>query len=150
MAFIFGLAMSGQIAKAQTCNSLSGLTIFEGSWQEDKQDQKTIENWKIVSEDSIEGTGEIYNGKGDRISFESLRIVQMSDEIFYIAKVTHNDFPTSFKLVKCGYNKFEFENLNHDFPKNITYLFKEPDRLLVTVTGDNDEGFNINFQRILK
>lgn len=147
MAFIFGLAISGQIARAQTCNSLEDLSVFEGSWQEEKQDQKTIESWIIVSEDSIEGTGAVYDGSGDRISFESLRIVQMSDEIFYIAKVTHNDFPTPFKLTKCGHNKFDFENSNHDFPKKITYLFKGPDQLFVTVSGDNDEGFNISFQR---
>ncbi len=146
MTFIFGLALSSQIAKAQTCNSLADLAIFEGSWQEEKPGQKTIENWKIVSKNSIEGTGAVYNGSGHKISFESLRIVRMSDEVFYIAKVAQNDFPTSFKLIKCGHNKFEFENSNHDFPKRITYLSNTPEQLFVTVSGKDGEGFDINFQ----
>ncbi len=137
-----------QNAGAQTCSGLDDLEIFLGSWQEIKEDKKTFEVWYKVSSNTIEGSASISDQSGNLKNSENLRIVEMSDEIFYIAKVSENSLPISFKLIRCEENRYEFENPQHDFPKKISYLFKSPTILLVQVSGEDGDGFEINFQKI--
>ena len=70
----------------------------------------------------------------------------MSGDIFYIAKVHHNELPIAFKLTQCSDSVAVFENPEHDFPKKIEYKLTDQDRITVTV-GSSGEGFKIDFQR---
>ncbi len=142
-----GFAVTHSIAGAQTCDSIEGLKLLEGNWQDKDQNQTITETWRRVTETTFEGVGKTLDPEGNILSSESLRIVAMSGEIFYIAKVAQNEYPTSFKLTGCDQNNFEFENPEHDFPKKITYEFKSPDTLFVTVNDSNGNGFEINFSK---
>ena len=94
------------------------------------------------------GKGQEFDGTGKRKSVETLRLLEMSGEIFYVAKVSDNEFPTAFKLTECNTSRFVFENTKHNFPKKLIYDFRTQNNLLVSVTGDTNEGFEINLARI--
>lgn len=132
-------------AKAGSCSfSLMEKTL--GVWQ--ATDGKTIvkESWHKVSAKTIEGYGET-SLQGQIKNRESMRIVEMTDGLFYIAKVSHNDVPIAFKLVKCTDDTFVFKNEKHDFPKRIEYKFFHRNKMLVKVSDGKEEGFTINFAR---
>jgi hypothetical protein len=143
-AFIF----ASQNADAQTCGHLDNLEIFVGSWQEINEDITTLEVWDRVSSNTIEGKGSIFAKSGNMTNSESLRIVEMADEVFYIAKVAENAMPISFKLMRGEENRFEFENSQHDFPKKISYFFRSPTTVQVHVSDEDGAGFEINFQKL--
>jgi hypothetical protein len=69
----------------------------------------------------------------------------MSGEIFYMAKVVSNDLPVAFKLTSCTTNTAIFENSQHDFPKKLSYQLNKDKSITVSVSGENDEGFLIEF-----
>ena len=81
-----------------------------------------------------------------RVSQESLRLVEMSGEVFYVAKVGHNDLPIAFKLTSGSDDRAVFENPQHDFPKRLEYRLTEG-RLVVTVSDGGTRGFTLDFTR---
>lgn len=145
--FLICITAFSQRVFAQSCKSLDDLQVFLGNWRAESPNNVTTESWAKVSDHSFEGKGLVEDRSGSPDSSESLRIVEMSGEIFYIAKVKANEFPTSFKLTRCNQSKFDFENPTHDFPKKISYKFIKDKKLIVTVGGNDDEAFEINFQK---
>ena len=103
------------------------------------------ESWRSVSNHTFEGAGETNND--GKVSRESMRLVQMSDEIFFIAKVAHNERPVAFKLARDSTpSRAIFVNAEHDFPKQIVYRQDGPD-LVVEVSDGVSKGFEIHFSR---
>ena len=133
---------------AQTCSTLNEMTNLLGNWQDKNSEGVTTETWHKVSEKSFEGTGSNYNTVTNIKTIESLRLVEMSGEIFYIAKVDKNEFPVSFKLTKCSKQLLQFENSTHDFPKKLTYTFVNPTTSHVVVSGDEGISFEITYTKI--
>ena len=74
-----------------------------------------------------------------------MRLVEMSGEIFFLAKVNHNKRPVAFKLTQCLARTAVFENSDHDFPKKLEYKLISGNKLTVTVSDGHDKGFTINF-----
>ena len=143
--FIFSIITN---ANAQSCASITALNIIVGEWMQQDVKGTTKETWKKISDKTFEGKGQVFDGAGKIQSVETLRLVEMSGEIFYIAKVDDNEFPTAFKLTECSTSRFVFENSKHDFPKKLTYDFRDQDNLLVSVMGDANNGFKVSFTRI--
>lgn len=102
----------------------------------------------MISPHTFEGIGETRSTINHELSSsESLRLVEMSGENYYIAKVAHNPRPISFKLVDCGARRVVFENPDHDFPSKLDYRAVGADRLTVEVSGDAGEMFSLHFTR---
>ncbi|NVK21695.1 MAG: polysaccharide deacetylase family protein [Kangiellaceae bacterium] len=116
-----------------------------GQWQtQPKKPSKAItqEVWHKVSDNTFEGKGLVVKSQTIQ-SEESLRLVQMQQEIFYLAKVSHNEMPTAFKLVSCK-DGLLFENQQHDFPKQIHYKFSDGN-MQVEVNDGANKGFELIF-----
>ncbi len=133
----------------------SRLQTFEwmlGSWQQDGKplDGKSmIEQWTKVSPRTFEGSDYTANNGIGQPS-ETLRLVEMSGDIFYIAKVGHNPRPVAFKLVPTDDRSARFENPDHDFPTRITYRREGDSEMTVTVEGaEEGRGFQLRFRRIV-
>lgn len=136
------------VAQAKGCDSLESLAWLVGNWYSESSKLKIKESWIEVSSKSFEGAGETYSiPKKGVVSAETLRLVEMSGEIFYIAKVASNDLPVSFKLTHCTNKTAMFENPQHDFPKRINYELTSENDLSVFVSGENGKGFSINFTK---
>ncbi len=127
---------------------LSSLEWILGQWKSDDGTTVTKENWIKVSSKTFEGMGSAQNKSNNEIlNSETLRLAAMSNEIFYIADVSHNEFPVAFKLTESNDSLAVFENKTHDFPKKIEYQLINMDSMNVTVS-DGDKGFLIKFRRV--
>jgi len=131
---------------AQTCSSTNVIKNIVGAWESNQGNEIMKESWSKVSKKTFEGSGAAYFNEKVK-SHESMRIVEMSGAIFYIAKVNHNLFPVAFTLVKCTDKTFVFENNQHNFPKRIEYKFLHENKMLVNVNDGKGEGFTISFTR---
>ena len=132
--------------QAQACGTLESLNWLLGNWNSANSKLKISESWQQTSAKTFEGSGYTYSiGKNKIVSTETLRLVEMSGEIFYMAKVASNDLPVAFKLTNCTANMAVFENAQHDFPKKLHYQITTAKNMTVVVSGANDKGFSIDF-----
>ena len=140
---------------SQQLDPINDLSIFNwlsGTWEHKGDKSITIEKWEKISPSTFEGKNYVRKINDQEPNFsESLRILNMKGEVFYLAKVDHNEMPVPFRLISRSVDKFIFENKNHDFPKRITYTFYSPDSLTVNVRGienNNSKEFFLSFGRI--
>lgn len=134
-------------ALADKRNNLDDLIWLLGEWVAENRDNTVVEKWRAVSDSTFEGYGfTLQSEDGKMISHESLRLVAMSGETFYLAKVGHNKMPIPFRLAECKKSLARFENPQHDFPTSITYRLVALDTLSVKV-GNGEKQFEILFRR---
>ncbi len=132
--------------QARACDTLESLAWLIGNWSSESSKLKISESWKQIGDKTFEGFGYTFSIKKNNIvSSETLRLVEMSGEIFYLAKVASNDLPVAFKLTNCTAKSAIFENSKHDFPKKLNYQLTKDKNITVFVSGENDEGFSIKF-----
>jgi len=135
-----------QWAGADTCSELDELSWMAGHWETATRSSRVIEQWLRVSNDTAEGLGETYDLEtGELKSRETLRLVQMSGEVFYLAKVAHNDAPVAFRLTSCDGDSAVFENPEHDFPTRIAYRLEDEGILVADVRDEDGRGFELRF-----
>jgi hypothetical protein len=143
---ILVIILSASVIKGLDCNELSDLKWLLGDWQVTNENTIVKESWKQVSNKTFEGSGQSIDRKTGKIKFsESMRIVAMSDNIFYLAKVKENKFPVSFQLTMCDNKLALFENPEHDFPKKLGF-YMDKDDLVVDVLGKDDKGYTIHYK----
>ncbi len=131
-------------ATTSETGALSGLGWLSGEWT--ARDGTISETWVQVSGRTYEGRGVTRNESGEMV--ETMRLVAMSGDIYFIAKVSHNDLPVAFRLTgTTSTGDYIFENPDHDFPRRIVYTRQADDGLLVTVSDGGTQGFEIRFSR---
>jgi len=144
---LFALPWPGH-ALAQACSTLDGMHWLLGAWRAEGERVFTDENWTQVSPSTFEGRGEaMVKASGEKQGLETLRLVEMSSGIYYIAKVGHNALPIAFEATQCNDESAVFENPQHDFPKRLVYRRKGADGLVVEVSDGASEGFTLEFAR---
>jgi len=150
MTFAFVcVALPWQVRAADSCNSLEIARWLLGDWVSHDDDRTITESWTKRSDSTFEGQGVTMQGT-TRIQGESLRLVQMEQGVFYIAKVAHNPLPIAFELTQCAAQRLVFENNAHDFPKRLEYAARHADELTVQVSDGRDKGFTLVFRRAPK
>lgn len=125
---------------------LKPLDWLIGDWVAVQGETTITESWRKVSAGTFEGVGRTLSAKSD--SSESLRLVLMGDEVFYIAKVEHNDLPVAFRLADRNAQQLTFSNPTHDFPKQIVYERTAAGSMSVKVSDGAEQGFEILFNRV--
>jgi len=126
LCLYFGILQQSDVFKLKELNWLIG------EWHRSTADKKSVEKWTEVSNHTFEGLAfNVQNG--DTTITEYLRLEQFGDEIFFTARVAHNEFPVSFRLVFLENNKCIFENPGHDFPQRIIYQLKQNNQLYARV-----------------
>lgn len=134
--------------RADDCATLNAVEWLAGQWISVSEQTVTSENWQPVSESSWEGRGETRDkSTGELRESESLRLLSMNGEVFYLAKVAHNNYPVAFTMTECSGTRAVFENPEHDFPKKIEYLLQPAGDLHVQVSDGSERGFEIRFQK---
>lgn len=146
ITLFFGFFCSN--AYAQPCHSLRAVDWLLGSWSGINGNNVIIESWQKVSPLTYEGLGETRSKASNALKgSESMRLVEMSNQVFYLAKVRHNELAVPFKLTQCSKRSVIFENPGHDFPKKIHYQLQSEHKLTVTVSNGKDKGFTINLDK---
>jgi len=132
--------------QAKACGTVESLTWLVGHWNSENNKLKIYESWERISSKTLEGSGYTYSIEKNKIvSSETLRLVEMSGEVFYVAKVASNNLPVAFKLTSCTAKTAIFENSMHDFPKKISYQLNKEKNITVFVSGEKGKGFSIEF-----
>ncbi len=141
-------ACSCQLSYSQSCHSLDSVQWLLGDWTNDDGENIVTESWKRTSPLTFEGSGETRSRTSNELQTgESLRLVEMSGEVFYLAKVDHNNRPVAFKLTRCSGTSATFENSDHDFPKKLEYRLNDNNEPNIRVSDGKDKGFEINYTR---
>jgi hypothetical protein len=131
------------MAQADDCHALKQLTWLLGIWRCETEARQVHERWAAVSTETWEGYGETRaRGRADApgalLESETLRLVEMAGEVYYIAKVAHHPLPVAFRLTQCGPGFAIFENRAHDFPRVIAYRLEKG--TLIAEVGDGEAG----------
>ena len=125
-----------------------------GEWQSFTGRVVIREYWRRVSDATFEGESITKSVSTDEIvNYETLRLVSMSDSVFYIAKVTENELAVPFRLTRCSEGTAVFENSGHDAPQRLIYkllegLASDTPELEVRLEGDGMEDFSLFFTRL--
>jgi hypothetical protein len=138
------VALAGVAAAA----NLGDLEWLAGSWILTKGDRTIEEQWMRPAGGMMIGMSRTLNS-GKANGFEFLRIEQRGDDLFYIAQPQGRP-ATEFKLVKSSANEVVFENLQHDFPQQITYKHNDDGSLTASISGPGKQGpktFRYEYQR---
>ena len=135
-------------AGASTCDRLGAADWLIGEWLARNGQTVVRESWHRASPETFEGTGETRSTADDTVvDSEVLRLVQMADAVFYVAKVAHNPLPVAFRLTECTATRLVFENPGHDFPRRLEYALSGDGRLSVVVSDGGSRGFTLHFLR---
>jgi len=131
------------MAQAANCHALKHLTWLLGTWRLETETRQVYERWAAISTETWEGYGETRargtaEAPGELLESETLRLVEMAGEVYYIAKVAHNVLPVAFQLTQCGPDFAIFENRAHDFPRVIAYRLENG--TLIAEVGDGEAG----------
>jgi hypothetical protein len=107
-----------------------------GEWTLDNR--PVIEKWTYINKTYKASVMKISGS--DKIITEEITILEKEDGVFYAASVKdqNNGEAVLFKLVKISENRAVFENLNHDFPKRITYEFVNENFIKATIEGESE------------
>ena len=137
---------------SQSYSNLDNLSWLSGTWKFEMGKSAAIEEWQEITASTFEGAGYSVKGEtGDTTLVESLRLVNMHGDIFYMPYVKHNPAPVAFKLVYATQDSFVFENQQHDFPKKIIYIKKDNTRFEAYVEGHEKgkfKSFTLYFNRV--
>ena len=132
---VVGLAILCAWTTKQT-NGLTKAAWLIGTWENKTPKGSIYETWNKVSANQFAGKSYIVKEK-DTIVFETMRLVQEQDGLFYIPTVKNqNDgLPVRFASKTISETQLVFENPHHDFPQIISYTKITADSLVAEISG---------------
>lgn len=148
--FVFFLLLVNVLqVNAFECNDIRATDWMLGNWQTSTGNSVISESWQLIDGKNRIGSSTTQKKSDLNPPFvETLRIVEMSDHVFYLAKTPQNKLPIAFKLVECSEQKLKFENLEHDFPNFIEYQKSSSEQIEALVSGIDAKGFKLSFNRL--
>jgi Domain of unknown function (DUF6265) len=107
-----------------------------GTWENKTQRGSMYETWAKASDDELSGKSYKLKEK-DTIVFETIRLVQEQNSLFYIPKVNNQNggLPVRFAAKTVSDMELVFENPQHDFPQVISYTKINADSLVAEISG---------------
>ena len=110
------------ISTKNKVDTFSQLYALEGAWKMQVKKGFIYEEWKLVNKNQLKGRGCFIKGNDTTMS-EQMVLDNKPDGIFYTSTVAdqNNHQPIPFALTSSENKIFIFENLQHDFPKQIVY-----------------------------
>ena len=144
---LFGFVLF--VAHTTHPNEPDEMSWIVGTWERQSTKAITYESWRRLSDRTYEGESyRVSRDNRDTVFAESMLLVEMGREMFYIPKVDENAYPVPFRLTVLEDGKAVFENPEHDFPQRITYSRNPDGSLSVSVeTIDREKRIEFNFTR---
>ncbi len=140
LVMFYCLALLPSSARAdRQAYSLKSIGWLLGEWKSMEQNLVCTETWVQVSPSTWEGTGETRTAGDQTISSETLRMLEMSGQVFYLAKSPENRWPVPFLLIECSAQHAVFSNQEHAFPQRLEYRLENASTLLIRAGGQGRE-----------
>ncbi len=149
--FLFLAVCSASYGQASPSKSVKDnfnkLEWVLGKWERTglRSGSSAYESWKKTSAYSFEGIGVSMTGS-DTTFVEKLRIEIKDDKIYYVADVRQNAKPVYFELTEISAQGFVSKNMEHDFPKVISYSLKE-NRLTAIISDGGSKKMLFTFKQ---
>lgn len=120
-------------------NPIEKASWLIGTWENKTPKGSIYETWIRISDNEFSGKSYILKEK-DTIIFETIRLVQEQDGLFYIPTVKNQNDGSAvrFALKSISDTAMVFANSQHDFPQIISYTRINTDRLVAEISGTND------------
>jgi hypothetical protein len=117
-------------------NEINKAAWLIGTWKNETSRGNLYETWVKLSRDEFSGKSYVLKEK-DTVVFETIRLVQEKDGLFYIPKVKNQNagLPVRFALKEISGTTLAFENPQHDFPQLISYTRITADSLVAEISG---------------
>ncbi|MFT5611707.1 MAG: hypothetical protein ACI9WC_000386 [Arenicella sp.] len=145
IGLLLAITTSNSLAK---CESLGSLEWLNHRWASKTDSNISVQSWVRLSDVSFEGIGETIDINSGKVNVsESLRILQMNGEVFYLAKVKQNSFPVVFKSIECSQQVAIFQNTEHDLRQRLEYLRESDSVLKGIVSGQEGRAFDVVYSK---
>lgn len=119
IALVFAATLMASAAAASAPAGLEQLAFLEGCWQSERDGRFSEECWTAPRGPLLLGSNR--SVRGERASFEFLRIQREDDgRIVYWAS-PGGKTPVPFALREVAGHRIVFENAGHDYPQRIVY-----------------------------
>jgi hypothetical protein len=124
--------------------TLRDISWLSGNWRSAQGGLIIEERWTVPAGGAMLGVSRTLKGN-QMVAFEFLRIVERDDKLVYIAQPNGRP-PVEFTLTGMLENSVVFENPMHDFPKMITYTWRDDGSLQAVVSDGaaNQQTFEFN------
>jgi len=134
---------SSEKEEAPTEDFLNDATWLLGDWENHTTSRGLNESWKRLNDSVFVGLGTFMDGE-DTLSSESIHLEQLGNELYYVPIVSNQNqgMPVRFKMKEQSDKHLLFENVNHDFPQNISYTLISPDSMIAKISGNMDGKFH--------
>lgn len=137
-------------SRAEPCSSIETVAWMAGKWRAESQQTYIIEEWAEPNPSGMSGKGTSFDRATQQVkSRESLAVIAMDDELYYLAKPEHHPMLVPFKLTECDAAQAIFTNSEHDFPKSIEYRLNAKGELEVDVGAGQQQAFQHIYSRIV-
>lgn len=132
---IIGL-MALSSRKVPVKNPLTKAAWLIGTWENQTPKGTVYESWTKVSDNEFQGKSYALK-ENDTLVFETIRLVRKKKQLFYIPTVKNqnNGLPVSFAMTSISDTSLIFENRQHDFPQQISYILSGNDALTAQISG---------------
>ena len=145
---IIAIMLWPALTAASPCQSLEAARWILGDWISGDDKSSAHESWTETSPQTFEGSGSNETGSDAAVNeIEALRLVEMAGEVFYMAKLSHDELPVAFRLTACGAGLLIFENPAHDHPRRIEYREDAAHRMVVAVSDRANKSSMLAFER---
>ncbi|NUN68715.1 MAG: hypothetical protein HUU02_03290 [Bacteroidetes bacterium] len=121
---------------AQSSDGLQNAAWLIGTWKNTTAKGSIYETWDRTGVTEFSGKSYMLKER-DTIVFESIRLVQEENGVFYIpvVKDQNNGAPVRFTAGIVTGQQMVFENPQHDFPQVISYTRLSADSLVAEISG---------------
>jgi len=114
---------------------LNSFQWLKGDWKAQFSDTSYFfEKWTMANDTSWTGIGGMVVNS-DTIFAEQILVHQQKNDFYYRANVSENNGGVDFKYLGLINDSAVFENKAHDFPQQIVYYYKTPNRLYAHIAG---------------
>jgi hypothetical protein len=120
---------------AKSNQPIDKLQWLIGSWKAIDKNGTSTEVWKRSNDSTYNATSGMPNKDGKTVPFENIELVYKNNRYYYIVTaVDQNDNkPITFAIAKISRNGFVAENMQHDFPKRISYKLINKDSIQASI-----------------
>jgi hypothetical protein len=148
VALLLTIALPLRAASPPAPVTLDRLTWMLGSWVTAGEAWQTFEHWERVGQDVFRGVGGSRDlPDGSARVMETLHLLHIDGELFYLAKVKENPLPVAFRLTELAGDRAVFENPDHDFPTRLEYMRGGDGAMSVRVSGSDDVSYTLELGR---
>jgi Domain of unknown function (DUF6265) len=129
---VLAAAASLSFASLTIAQEMEAAAFLSGNWLEKTERGETQEMWTQPRGDVMAAVNTAL--RGNRASFEFLRIIKRDGKLIYLASPGGRTPPTEFPLKEHGPGRLVFENPTHDFPTRLIYTLRG-DTLTARIEG---------------